>query len=128
MNALGIDVSKYNGPVNWEVAKENGVTYAGMRASISWGYRDPWIGYNLSECKRLGIFIMPYHVLYPGENVPRQVDNFLNACAVSWEFEIPVLDLELTHGQSKATHYYRCGSLARTGRSQNRKETDYLQS
>jgi len=99
-NSLGVDVSKYNGPVHWDVAFQNGVKYTGVRATISWGYKDPWFAYNVTECSQLGIYIMPYHVLYAGESIDRQVKNFLDTTS-DWDLKFPVLDLELHHGLTK---------------------------
>ena len=47
MKAFGIDVSAYNGKVDWQKAKERNVSFSGMRATISWGYRDKWLPANL---------------------------------------------------------------------------------
>jgi len=102
LEALGIDVSRYNGLVSWQVAKDNLVVFAGIRASISWGYRDPFGLYNMAECRKAGIFQLPYHVLYPGENAIRQADNYL-AITEDWTGAAPVLDLELDHNYSRIT-------------------------
>lgn len=101
MNSLGVDVSRYNGPVNWQVGKANGVKYAGYRASISWGYRDPFAAYNRDGLRAQGIYRMPYHVLYPGEPIAAQVNNFYQAAAEDWTQAVPVLDLELHHNFDK---------------------------
>lgn len=101
MNSLGIDVSNYNKLVNWKIAKEHEVHFAGMRASISYAYRDPWITRNLSESHSLGIHPLPYHVLYPGEDPKTQATNFLAACGDVWFWAWPVIDMELDHGQTR---------------------------
>ena len=102
-NALLVDVSKYNGMVKWPVAKEHGVVGAGMRASISYAYADPYIYYNMTETLTIGMYRLPYHVLYPGESPQRQIDNFLRACGEDWTNAWPVLDIELHPWVGKST-------------------------
>ena len=99
-NALGIDVSRYNGLVNWQNAAAQGIRFAGIRVCISWAYRDPFGAANLSGAADAGIHRIAYHVLYPGESARRQADNYLatTAGADCW----PALDLELDHGQTPA--------------------------
>lgn len=99
-NALGIDVSRYNGLVDWAIAREHGVIFTGIRASISWGYRDPFITSNWQGAREAGIYRLAYHVLYPGESIERQVTNYLEAVGSDWERAWPVLDVELDHGVS----------------------------
>ncbi|NMB87002.1 MAG: glycoside hydrolase family 25 protein, partial [Chloroflexi bacterium] len=100
--AFGIDVSRYQGKTNWDVVKAHSpkVVFAGIRATVSWGYRDSWFAHNWEEARRVGILRMAYHVVYPAENPNRQVDNFL--ATVGTDFgELPlVLDVELDQGQS----------------------------
>lgn len=100
MNAFGIDVSAYNGQMDWGKAKAHNVSFAGMRATISWGYRDKWLPHNLYGAKQQNIERMCYHVLYPGESVTRQVDNFAKSVG-EWEDIAPVIDVELDHGYGK---------------------------
>lgn len=97
MNALGIDVCRTDGQVDWRIAAEHGVVFAGLRASISWGYRDGWLARNLEETRINAIHPLPYHVLYPGESAERQADNFLAATGDCWDIAYPVLDSELDH-------------------------------
>ncbi len=100
--AFGVDVSRYQGKMNWETvaAFEPDVIFAGVRATVSWGYRDSWFQWNWSEAKRVGILRMAYHVVFPGEDVTRQVDNFLGMLGEDLGELPPVLDLELDHGYS----------------------------
>jgi len=103
--AFGIDVSRYQGQMNWDVvaAHRPKVVFAGIRATVSWGYRDSWFTRNWAEAKRVGILRMAYHVVYPGENPQRQIDNFLGMVGNDTG-ELPlVLDCELDHGQSART-------------------------
>ena len=62
----GVDVSEWNGKVNWEVAKENDVSFAIIRVGGRFMtsrklYGDEQYKRNTSECERLGI---PYGVYF----------------------------------------------------------------
>jgi GH25 family lysozyme M1 (1,4-beta-N-acetylmuramidase) len=82
--AFGIDLSRYNTSadgkvkVDFEViaAHQPEVVFIAMRAGVSWGYQDPWFAYYLAEAQRIERVCLAYHVLYPGEPVVAQMDNF----------------------------------------------------
>lgn len=75
--AFGIDVSRYDGLINWGAveAHDPEVAFIGFRSTISWAYRDPFFLANWREAGRRGINRLAYHVIYPGEDAVRQVDN-----------------------------------------------------
>ena len=98
MNALGIDVSRYNSLVNWEIAARNGVTFAGIRAGISYAYRDPFAAINFAGAREVGIRRLAYHVLYPAESAAKQADNYFAITAGQDVWPVP--DLELAHDQT----------------------------
>ena len=63
--ALGIDVSRYQGQINWDLVAASGVQFAMIRV----GYRtqatgllceDPYARYNLQEAQRVGIKVGAY--------------------------------------------------------------------
>jgi len=97
---FGIDVSKHQGFINWDVvaAHKPKVHFAGIRAGISWGYIDKLFARNWEEAKRVGIARAAYHVLYPDQPWQRQMDHFLKIVGDDLG-ELPlVLDLELDRG------------------------------
>ena len=108
-HAFGIDLSKWNTSqdgkqkVDFDIIANHDplVDFIGMRAGISWGYQDPWFSYYFEETQRIGRVSLPYHVLYPGENATRQMDNFFRILGPT-DFTLTplVLDLELDHGQT----------------------------
>ena len=62
---LGIDVSKWNGEIDWDVVKAEGVDYAiircGYRGSSSgWLIEDPYFWQNLQGAKKAGIKVGIY--------------------------------------------------------------------
>ena len=108
---LGIDLSVYNSSAdgrrrpNFDLiaAHQPSVEFIAMRAGQSWGYRDPAFSYYLAEAQRIGVCILPYHVVFPGESARRQMDSFLRILAgVDLASVRLVLDLELDHGQTRS--------------------------
>ena len=75
--AFGIDVSKYDGFLNWDAIDKHipRVTWIDFRCTISWGYRDPFFMANWKEAKARGYNRAAYHVDYPEQDPIRQMDN-----------------------------------------------------
>ncbi len=110
--AFGIDLSKFNTSADGKkkvdfdliAAHLPRVEFIAMRAGISWAYQDPWFNFYFAEGQRIGRVLMPYHVLYPGENPITQMDNFFRILGdINFKITPLVLDLELDHGQSVST-------------------------
>lgn len=109
---FGIDLSKYNTSadgkqkVDFDIIAATTppyVAFVAMRAGISWGYQDPWFNYYFTETQRIKRIPMPYHVLYPGQDATRQMDNFFRILgSIDFKTTPLVLDLELDHGQTKS--------------------------
>lgn len=106
----GVDISRYqyssDGSVKMDFDKlvlhQNKPRYIGIRAGVSWGYTDAWFSRSFSEAKRVGLYRMPYHVVYFGESAQAQVDNFFKIAAdADWNHDRPVLDLEVAGSNTK---------------------------
>ena len=96
---FGIDVSRYQGVIDWDViaAHEPKVEFVGIRAAISWGYKDTYLDFNWAEARRVGIPRTAYHVFYPTEDPVRQMAHFIN-CLDGDLGEMPLsIDVELEH-------------------------------
>ena len=59
--ARGIDVSSYQGKIDWEKVKASGIKFAIIRIGAVYGSTDSYFERNVSECERLGI---PYGIYY----------------------------------------------------------------
>ena len=51
----GVDVSQWQGTIDWEAAKAAGVQFAMLRAGFGRNNPDPQFERNITECNRLGI-------------------------------------------------------------------------
>lgn len=80
----GVDVSKYQGEIDWEKAKESGmVQFAILRAGYGMyeSQIDPTFERNYSECKRLGIPVGTYWYTYATstEQAKKETQVYLKA-------------------------------------------------
>ena len=103
---LGIDVSRYQGDINWDTVKSRGVEYAGIRVSISWAYVDNMAQANIEQAIARGIPVLPYWVLYPNEDAQKQVEHYYNTLR-KFGLDIAkanaVIDVELHAGAHACT-------------------------
>ncbi len=94
-HATGIDVSAYQGKMDWDKAKSKGIRFAACRATIGDYYVDPYFPRNWSEMQRVGLWRTAYHVVRPNVNAVAQMNNFFNTVG-SDDPDIPwVLDCEV---------------------------------
>jgi len=95
----GIDVSRWQGTIDWQAVKQAGITFAVMRATIGDFFTDDKFAENWQGAKDAGIFRCAYHVLRPDNDAVAQIAHFGDV--VGEAGELPhVLDVELTGGQS----------------------------
>ncbi len=108
---FGVDLSQHNASWDGERIPDFDqfrqhtpqVQFVAMRTGVSWGYRDNMFPRYFSEAQRLGLCILPYHVLYPSADAVRQMDVFLEILKDARLEELRlVLDVELTQGKTKA--------------------------
>lgn len=102
---FGVDISRNQGRINFDrfLQAEPVVEFCACRTGISWGYKDSMFAIYWAELARRNIPRMAYHVLYPAENIARQVDNFLSMFpGRGYDGEGPIVnDVELVHGVSR---------------------------
>jgi len=93
------DVSRFQGAVDYAVAKAFGVQGVYIRSTVSWGYQDAWFPGNWAGAGDHGLYRSSYHVLYPSESAVRQADNWFRVHPVL-ETIPRVIDAELQHDSS----------------------------
>ena len=98
----GIDVSRYQGVIDWEQVAASGVKFAAIRATVGDYYTDPTFAANWAGAKAAGLLVTAYHVVKPGCDINGQMD-LLNEATGGLQFDLPpVLDVEL-HDDSLPT-------------------------
>ena len=107
---FGVDLSQHNASWDGERIPDFNqfklhtpeVRFVAMRAGVSWGYRDSIFPRYFAEAQRLGLCILPYHVLYPSADAARQMDAFLTILKDAKLVDLRlVLDIELEQGKTQ---------------------------
>lgn len=99
----GIDVSKYQGRIDWPTVASTRVRFVIMRATMGNRYRDGRYARNLAGATQSGLAVGAYHFAKPGfarRDARAEADHFLRVARVSAGDVTPVLDLEETGGLS----------------------------
>lgn len=90
----GIDVSNYNGDINWSLVKDYGIECAYIKATEGTTYQDPYLNTHYNGAKSAGLLTGFYHFLV-GSSAPEiQAENFYNCIKDKENNMLPCLDLE----------------------------------
>jgi GH25 family lysozyme M1 (1,4-beta-N-acetylmuramidase) len=96
----GIDVSHWQGSVNWTSVKNSGRKFAFCKATEGTTYTDPQFSTNWSHMKSAGLIRGAYHFGRPGSNPTTQADYFCNVVhPTSGDLQM-MLDIETTDGKT----------------------------
>lgn len=90
MTLLGVDVSHWQGDIDWTRARSAGVAFGIAKASESTSFVDSRFRANIAGMRAAGIIPGAYHFLRPGD-VTRQADLF---CSLAPGDVIHALDVE----------------------------------
>lgn len=107
---LGIDVSTFQGSVNWSSVKAAGITFAFAKATEGATFNDSTFVGNQNNGKAAGVYMGAYHFARPGNNSPGTESshfwNVANDYIVSDGKSFnPVLDFEDFSGHVGATSF-----------------------
>jgi len=99
----GIDVSEFQGSINWTAVKNAGIKFAFIRVSDG-TYQDPNFASNWAGAKAAGILRGAYQFFRASDNPITIADQFLAKMGTLGDGDLPpTLDVEVTDGQSAAT-------------------------
>ena len=100
----GIDVSYYQGTVDWAAAKADGVEFAFIRLSDGEVFRDPKFALNWTNAKAAGVLRGAYQFFRPAQDVAVQADMMIKAIGTYQTGDLPpVIDVEADGGLAPAT-------------------------
>ena len=100
-DAHGIDVSHYQGQIDWQKIKEQDIHFAFVKVTEGGDFEDSLFCQNWEEIKKVGLKRGAYHFFRPKVDVNTQIANFIdNVKLQSGDFP-PVLDVEVFDGVSK---------------------------
>ncbi|HEU4614201.1 MAG TPA: GH25 family lysozyme, partial [Kofleriaceae bacterium] len=96
---LGIDVSYYQGNINWTSVKNAGVQFAFVRLSDGDVFQDPKFTANWNGAKQAGIVRGAYQFFRPNQSITAQADKMIAAIGTYQAGDLPpVIDVEATGG------------------------------
>lgn len=97
----GIDVSTYQGQIDWATAKASGqVDFVYAKATEGLHEVDDQFSRNRVVCKERGIPFGSYHFFHPEEDGELQAQHFLSVAAPVDGELVPMVDVEVDSGLS----------------------------
>lgn len=97
-NTFGIDISQYQGIINWQKVKtieeKVPITFVIIRATAGKNKRDIYFTYNWRESKKMKYIRGAYHYYRPNENSIKQADYFIKNVSLQNGDLPPILDIE----------------------------------
>lgn len=98
----GIDVSRWQGQVDWQKVRAGGHRFAFIRATIGDDYVDPRFYANWSGAQQAGLLVSAYHVIRPNRPADEQISYFYEVLD-GREADLPlVVDVERRDSMSAA--------------------------
>jgi uncharacterized protein (TIGR03382 family) len=99
----GIDVSYYQGTIDWAKVRAAGVEYAFVRASDGLAYQDSKFAANWSGSRAAGVLHGAYQFFRPGQDPIVQADMLLAKIGTPAPDDLPpVIDVEAADGKTAA--------------------------
>jgi lysozyme len=96
----GIDISHWQGTINWTSVKNSGKKFAFCKATEGTTYTDPTFATNWAHMKSAGLIRGAYHFAHPGSDPILQANRFCDVVApTSGDLQM-MLDLEVTDGRT----------------------------
>jgi GH25 family lysozyme M1 (1,4-beta-N-acetylmuramidase) len=99
----GIDVSHWQGTIDWFSVAASGKRFAFMKASEGTALVDETYQTNRAQAKAVGLYVGAYHFARPSPgagDAVAEADHFLATAQIAQGELLPVLDLEQTGGLS----------------------------
>ena len=93
----GIDVSKWNGEIDWRAVKSSGISFAFIKATEGSDRLDSAFERNWKQAAAAGVPYAPYHFYYFCSTADAQADAFIRNVPKAAVKLPPVLDVEWNH-------------------------------
>jgi lysozyme len=98
----GIDVSHFQGEVDWRAVAAAGVRFAFIKATEGLADIDPRFAQNWQQSRAAGLLRGAYHFLHPNLDAGQQAAHFLSVVTLDDDALPPALDVEVTGGVDPA--------------------------
>lgn len=90
----GIDVSSYQGRIQWDTISEEGLTFAFIKATEGSSFKDECFDYNWREAHQTSLFVGAYHFFSFDSSGSDQAGFFIKTVPKHDDSLPPVIDLE----------------------------------
>lgn len=97
----GVDVSTYQGEIDWEVLSAQDISFAFIKATEGSSLVDPHFSFNFTEAQKCDIAIGAYHFFSYDSPAETQAENFINTVEAFEGMLPPVIDLEFYGNKEK---------------------------
>ncbi len=97
----GVDVSTYQGEIDWEVLSSQNIAFAFIKATEGSSLVDPHFSFNFTEAQKCNIAVGAYHFFSYDSPAETQAENFINAVEPFDGMLPPVIDLEFYGDEEK---------------------------
>ena len=97
---LGIDVSDFQGQIDWRAVAKSGVSFGFVKATEGATFVSSTFAANWSGMKAAGVIRGAYHFFRPARDPIAQANSFLRTAKISIGDLPPVLDVEANDGLS----------------------------
>lgn len=91
---MGVDVSRYQGNIDWDTLAAQNVTFAFIKATEGSTHRDPLFSYNWQASQKSGVYAGAYHFFSFESSGETQAQNFIETVGDLDGTLPPVIDLE----------------------------------
>ncbi|WP_040195740.1 GH25 family lysozyme [Candidatus Soleaferrea massiliensis] len=90
----GVDVSSYQGEIDWEVLASQDIRFAFIKATEGSGYQDPYFVSNWEQARSADVAVGAYHFFSYDSPGRQQAENFIAAVPKMEHALPPVIDVE----------------------------------
>ncbi len=97
----GVDVSSYQGEIDWPVLAEQGIQFAYIKATEGSSYTDPYFSQNLNSACQTNLRVGAYHFFSFDSPGVKQAENFIASVPANKTLLPPVVDLEYYADKAK---------------------------
>ena len=97
----GIDVSSYQGEIDWETLSEQDISFVFIKATEGSSFVDKNFAYNFGEARKTSLAVGAYHFFSYDSSGKTQAENFINTVEPFDGMLPPVIDLEFYGDKDK---------------------------
>ena len=120
----GVDVSAYQGIIDWELLSEQDISFAFIKATEGSSFVDERFFYNYAEAQKTNLRVGAYHFFSYDSTGEAQAAHFIRTVAKTEDMLPPVIDVEF-YGDKEAKPPEREQTIAQLGVMVEKLKTHY---